>query len=201
VNEVEQAVSALRAGKVVVLPTDTVYGLCCAPRDSEAVASINILKGRPAQPLALLGADLEALYACVPELEERWRPPLERLLPGPYTLVLPNPDRRLPWLSPGNEPTIGVRIPELPVTAKEVVERFGAVAATSANRHGEPDPRLIEEIPAEILSAAGAVVDGGELPGVPSTVIDLSGAAPVVKRIGAGDLERALRLVGELEGR
>ena len=191
-SAVEDAVAALRTGLPVVLPTDTVYGLCASPHEPAAAKRINELKGRSDHPIALLAASSQALTDCVPELSGRWQKLLDQLLPGPYTLVLPNPERRLPWLSPGREATIGVRVPELPGQVREVLERFGAVAATSANRHGEPDPRLVDQIPGEIRSAVGAVLDAGELPGIPSTVIDLSGLEPVILRAGAGDAKRAL---------
>lgn len=186
------AVAVLEAGGLVVLPTDTVYGFCAAPRIEAAVARINELKGRTKQPIALVAASAQALVECVPELAGRWQKLLEALLPGPYTLVLPNPERRLPWLSPGREETIGVRVPELPELSRKVLERFGVVAASSANHHGEPDATTVEQIPAEIRAAAGAVLDGGELPGTPSTVIDFTGPEPVVLREGAGDPARVL---------
>jgi L-threonylcarbamoyladenylate synthase len=192
---VSDAVTVLRSGGLVVLPTDTVYGLCASPRDSAASARINELKERPEQPIALVAASVGALVDCVPELSGYWQKVLERLLPGPYTLVLPNPERRLPWLSPGREATIGVRVPELPKPARKLLEQFGAVAATSANRHDEPDPRRVEEIPEQIRFAAGAALDVGELPGTPSTVIDLTGSEPIVLRAGAGDPKRALDLL------
>ena len=83
-------------------------------------------------------------------------------------------------------------MPALPRPALEVVTRVGAVAATSANRHGEPDPARVEDIPRELLDVCGAIVDAGELPGTPSTVIDLTGAEPVVLREGAVPAEEAL---------
>ena len=196
-SAVEDAVAALRAGLPVVLPTDTVYGLFASPHEPAAAKRINELKGRPDQPIALVAASAQALVECIPELGGRWQKALGALLPGPYTLVLQNPERRLPWLSPGREETIGVRVPDLPESAREVLEQFGAVAATSANRHGEPDPRLVEEISEEIRAAAGAVLDAGELPGTPSTVIDLTGPEPVVLRAGAGDPERVLAALRE----
>jgi L-threonylcarbamoyladenylate synthase len=196
-SAVEDAVAALRAGLPVVLPTDTVYGLCASPHDQATAKRINELKRRSEQPIALVAASAQALVECIPELSGRWQKLLEQLLPGPYTLVLPNPERRLPWLSPGREETIGIRIPELPEPAQEALAQFGAVAATSANRHGEPDPRRVEDIPAEIRAAAGAVLDAGELPGTPSTVIDLTGPEPVILRVGAGDPGWALALVAQ----
>ena len=114
------------------------------------------------------------------------------LLPGPYTLVLPNPARRFRWLTGTRPTTIGVRVPALPPAALEVVTRVGAVAATSANLHGEPDPARVEDMPRELLDVCGALVDAGELPGTPSTVIDLTGAEPVVLREGAVPAEEAL---------
>jgi len=191
---VEDAIAALQAGDLVVLPTDTVYGLCASAHNAPAVARINELKRRPSQSIAIVAATTEALIECVPEFRFGWKTLLEELLPGPYTFVLPNPKRRMPRLSPGREETIGVRVPELPEPSRKVLEQFGVVAASSANHHGEPDPRTVEQIPEEIRAAAGAVLDAGELPGTPSTVIDFSGAVPRVLREGAGDSERALAL-------
>ncbi len=190
------AVAVLEVGGLVVLPTDTVYGLCATPQNAAAAVRINELKGRESQPIALVAASAQALVKCVPELAGRWQELLEALLPGPYTLVLPNPKRRLPWLSPGREETIGVRIPELSEQVRELLDRFGAVAATSANCHGEPDARTVEQVPKEIRAAVGAMLDGGELPGTPSTVIDVTGAKPRVLREGAGDVRQALAVLG-----
>ncbi|MGD0273977.1 MAG: L-threonylcarbamoyladenylate synthase [Gaiellaceae bacterium] len=184
---VEDAVAALQAGYLVVLPTDTVYGLCASAHNVAAVGRIDELKKRPSQAIALVAASTEALIDCIPELRAGWQGLLEELLPGAYTLVLPNPKRRLPRLSPGREETIGVRVPDLPRPAREVLELFGAVAASSANHHYEPDPRSIEDVPEEMRAAVAVVIDAGELPGVPSTVIDLTGAEPRVLREGAGD--------------
>ena len=89
---------------------------------------------------------------------------MRRLLPGPYTLVLPNPARRLPWLSGSRPDTIGVRVPDLAGPGAAVLEAVGAVAATSANVHGGTDPRRVADVPEEIRSAVAAIVDGGELP-------------------------------------
>jgi L-threonylcarbamoyladenylate synthase len=193
---VEAAVRALRAGEPVVLPTDTVYGLCADAYRSGPVRTLSRLKGRPDEtPIALLAAELDAILDCVPELLGRPAVAARALLPGPYTLVLPNPARRFAWLSGARPDTIGIRVPVLPEESRSVVERVGAVAATSANLHGGPDSRRLDEVPAELRAAAGAAIDAGELPGTPSTVVDLTGPEPVVLREGAASATEALSAI------
>jgi L-threonylcarbamoyladenylate synthase len=193
---IDDAVAALRAGKPAVLPTDTVYGLCAEPYRDEPTRRAYRLKGRPdTQASALIAADVDMLLECVPELRAHAGRIARALLPGPYTLVLPNPARRYRWLTGGNPDAIGVRVPELPESARAIVERIGSVMATSANLHGGRDPRRLADVPEEIRAAAGAVVDGGELPGVPSTVIDLTGPEPRIVREGAVPAEEALARV------
>ncbi len=189
---VENTVAALRAGELVVLPTDTVYGLCAPARNAPAIGRINELKRRPEVSIAIVAASTDALIEAVPELRLGWQTLLDEVFPGPYTLVLPNPKKRMPRLSPGREETIGVRVPELPAQTRQVLEQFGVVAASSANFHGEPDPKTIEQVPEEIRAAVGAVLDVGELPGDPSTVIDVSGLVPRVLRVGSGDPQRVI---------
>jgi L-threonylcarbamoyladenylate synthase len=175
-------VAALRAGLLVVLPTDTVYGLAAAAGDESAVRELSRVKGRrESTPIALVAASLDVLLDLVPELDETT---VRELLPGPYTLVLRNPARRYPWL--GGRDTIGVRVPLLTGAAKAVVDEVGAVAATSANLHGGPDASTLAEVSDEVRSACAVLVDGGELPGTASTVIDFTGHEPRVLRAGAG---------------
>jgi L-threonylcarbamoyladenylate synthase len=153
-------------------------------------------KKRPAEiPVALVASDLEVLLDAVPELRGRAAVTARALLPGPYTLVLPNPARRYRWLTGTRPETIGVRIPELPAEAKAVLDGFGAVAMTSANVHGGPDPARVEDIPEEINRAAAAIVDVGKLPGTPSTVIDLTGQEPEILREGAVSAPDALATI------
>ena len=162
----EAAVAALRAGRAVILPTDTVYGLCALPEHEDVLYE---LKGRDrSKPVALLAADVDALVAAVPGLD---RSVLERYLPGPFTLVVG---------------AVGVRVPDLPPSAAAVVRAVGVVAATSANVSGGTSPRRVDDVPEEIRAACGAIVDAGELPGVPSTVVDVTGPEPRILRQGAG---------------
>jgi len=193
---VSDAVEALRAGKPVILPTDTVYGLCALAHGSEPTERLYALKGRdPSQPSALLAADLEMLFDAVPELLGRPAVIAAALLPGPYTLVLPNPGRRFPWLTGSTPEAIGVRVPVLPDVAARVVTESGCVVATSANLAGGPDPRRLGDVSPELLAQVGATVDAGELPGTPSTVLDFTGSEPRVIREGAASAAAALARV------
>jgi L-threonylcarbamoyladenylate synthase len=198
---VDQALDSLRSGRPVILPTDTVYGLCASPYGERPVRGAYALKGREAeQPSALLASDVDMLLECLPELRSRVGPVLRELLPGPFTLVVPNPARRFRWLAGTNPDAIGVRVPELPAPADAVVARIGAVMATSANLPGGPDPASVDEVPRELLEGCGAVLDAGELPGTPSTVIDMTGDEPRVLREGAIPADEALRRVAGLLG-
>jgi L-threonylcarbamoyladenylate synthase len=193
---IDTAVAEIREGRPVVLPTDTVYGLCADPYHEPPVREVYRIKGRPPdQPTALLVRDVELLLECVPELRGRAATLARALLPGPYTLILPNPAQRYRWLAGSTPEKIGVRVPDLSGPGAEVLERVGAVAATSANHHGGPDPRRLEDVPVEIRASAAAVVDGGELPGAPSTVLDLTGEEPKVLREGAVPAAEALERV------
>jgi L-threonylcarbamoyladenylate synthase len=190
---VDEAVEAIEAGKAVVLPTDTVYGLCARP---DASATLTRLKGRDEhQPIALLAGDVETLFDKIPELRDHAKL-VRALLPGRLTLILPNPAHRYDWLTGERHDAIGVRVPELEGAAREIVERVGAVAATSANLHGGPDPRRLDEVPDEIRATA-VLVDGGELLGTPSTVVDLTGPEPDVLREGAVPAAEVLERVGQ----
>jgi L-threonylcarbamoyladenylate synthase len=190
----ERLIAELYAGRPVLLPTDTVYGLVARPNEA-SVAALYELKGRQAeQPTALLAASVEQLLETIPELDET---PLRALLPGPFTLVLPNPERRYPWLAGADPDTIGVRVPDLTDEARQVVATVGAVAATSANDPGGPDPRELADVPERIRNACAAL-DAGPLPGTPSTVLDLTGAEPRVLREGAIATKEALALLNRV---
>ena len=174
---------ALRAGQPVVLPFDTVYGLAAEPHDEASTKRLYELKGRaPTQPTALVAASVDALRLLLPEtdLARAWH-----LFPGPLTLVIPNPGRRFAWLTGTNPDALGVRVPDLPDVTREIVASVGAVVATSANLPGGPDPHRLADVPETIRAGAAAVVDGGEVPGTPSTVVDLTGDEPRILREGA----------------
>ena len=195
---VEKAVAALRAGEAVILPTDTVYGLCAWAEGNGPTEALYALKGRNAQqPSALLAAGLDDLLVCLPELTARDLAIVQALLPGPYTLILSNPAGRYRWLTGNAADAIGVRVPDLPARAAQVVAAVGAVASTSANLPGGPDPRSIDDVPPELRERVGAEVDVGPLLGAPSTVLDFTGPEPRVLREGAAPSVEALARVAD----
>jgi L-threonylcarbamoyladenylate synthase len=172
VTDAEALSRTIAAGGVAVFPADTVYGLACDPDDGAAVARLYALKGRPPEkPAAVMFFDREAALAALPDIGARTRALLERLLPGAVTVLLPNPAGRFP-LACGPDPgTLGLRVPDLP--ALRSVTR--PVLQSSANAAGGPDARRLEDVPPSIRAGADLVLDGGELGGTPSTVIDLRG--------------------------
>jgi L-threonylcarbamoyladenylate synthase len=162
------------AGGVAVFPTDTVYGVCCDPQDELAAERIYRLKGRPARrPAAVLFFSLEPALEALGELPDAERAALGALLPGPVTVLLANRARRFSAACRSDPETLGLRVPRLP----ERLDALGAVGVpvmqSSANLSGEPDARTIAEVPQRLRDGADLVIDGGELPGTPSTVVDL----------------------------
>lgn len=196
--DVARAIEAIRAGGAVLLPADGVYGLCASAYREGPVRRLYEVKGRDAgQPSAMIAASVAMLIECVPELRGRSEVIVRALLPGPFTLVLPNPARRYGWLT-GNQPeTIGVRVADLPTESQYVLDAVGAVAATSANDPGDPSPASLDEVPARIREGCRAEIDAGTLSGLASTVIDFTGPFPLVVRVGAGDPEEAIALAAE----
>jgi L-threonylcarbamoyladenylate synthase len=192
-SAVEEAVAALRAGGLAVIPTDTVYGLVADGASELAARALYAAKGRAqVQPTALLFASVDEVDARVPEMPASARTAVRALLPGPLTLVVPNPARRFAWLNAERPEALGLRVPALSGAGAAVLAALGVLAATSANLPGGGDPRRLEDVPTAIRDVAGALVDGGELPGTPSTVIDLTGTRPVVLREGAVPAENVL---------
>ena len=198
-SDVEAAVDAIRKGGLAIVPTDTVYGLAANAYSEGPVRRLYRAKGREEiQPTALVASDVDMLLECVPELRGRAALIARAVLPGPFTLVMPNPARRFRWLAGARPDTIGVRVPLLEGKAHDLLSRLGAMVATSANLPGGSDPATVDEVPDEIRAAVDAIVDVGPLPGTPSTVIDFTGAEPVVLREGAVSTAEALRLVGSV---
>ena len=199
---VDAAVTALRAGRLVVLPTDTVYGLAADGESESAARALYAAKGRDAiQPTAVLFASVDVLVERVSELPAAAVEAVRLLLPGPFTLIVENPARRYAWLNPQRPDAIGLRVPAVTGAPRAVLAALGAVVATSANLPGGADPRRLEDVPPEIAAAVDVVIEGGELPGTPSTVVDLTGPEPRVLRDGAVTAADALERLRGLTDR
>jgi len=195
-GEAQRVIAALDAGQPVLLPTDTVYGLATSAQREDYATRVYRLKGREAtQPTALLAPSIEVLFDCLPELDASARTIVRALLPGPYTLILPNPARRFRWLTGVRTDAIGVRVPVLPEAVQRVVEAVGCVMATSANDPGGPNPVSLNDVPQRIRDAVAAELDLGPLPGTPSTVIDFSRDEPLVIREGIASAAEAIARV------
>jgi L-threonylcarbamoyladenylate synthase len=174
-EEVETFERCISVGGVAIFPADTVYGLATEPDSREGVERLYRLKGRaPDKPAAVMFFQLETALAALPDLGERTRAAVERLLPGALTLVLPNPARRYP-LACGPEPErLGLRVPLLGGELAPLSDVGWPVVQSSANRAGEPDARRVTDIDGRVRAGVDLVLDAGELPGTPSTVVDLS---------------------------
>jgi L-threonylcarbamoyladenylate synthase len=191
----------IAVGGVALFPADTVYGLATEPDSKEGVHRLYRLKGRkPDRPAAVMFFRLELALAALPELGARTRAALERLLPGGLTLLVPNPTGRFPLASgPDREGRLGVRVPRLEGQLAPLAGVAWPVLQSSANRSGAADARRVGDVDERIRSGVDLILDGGVLPGTPSTVVDLSsyelGGTFEIVREGAvprGTVEEAL---------
>jgi tRNA threonylcarbamoyl adenosine modification protein (Sua5/YciO/YrdC/YwlC family) len=171
-SQAETFERCMAVGGVAVFPADTVYGLACDPANRIAVQRLYRIKRRALdKPSAVMFFDRSLALEALPELGQRSRDAIVRLLPGAVTLLVPNPAGRYP-LACGEDPgTLGIRVADIP----SLHGVRWPVLQSSANHAGGPDARRLDEVPTEIRRLAEMVVDGGELPGTPSTVVDLRG--------------------------
>lgn len=195
-DAVTSAASALAAGKLVIIPTDTVYGIACRADDERAVRALFAAKRRPlSKPLPLLLSDVRALEKVSSELPDGVRKLARAFWPGALTLVVRKSALVSDLLTAG-QPTVGVRVPDLPVAIAVLAACDFPVAVTSANISDEQPAVAVEELPAELLEAVAVALDAGRCPGeVPSTVVDVTTVPPRVLRQGPvteADIESAM---------
>jgi L-threonylcarbamoyladenylate synthase len=182
-------------GRVAIFPADTLYGLGCDPLNGAGVDRIHTIKGRDqGKPSAVMYFSPLAMRELVAGLGPRTREAVGALLPGPVTLVLPNPQRRYPLASRDDPERLGVRLIEGPLAGA-----MTPIFQSSANRSGEPPPTGFEQIDPELLDAVDLAIDAGGLIGEPSTVVDVteldsSGSWAILREgaVGRDQLERAL---------
>lgn len=195
-GEVGSAVQAALDGELIVIPTDTVYGLGTRPDSPAATARLFAAKRRPRDlELPVLAPSLGAAER-IARFDARARRLARTFWPGPLTLVLRRTDRSVPWDLGGDPATIGVRVPRHPL-ALAVLERSGPLAITSANVSGDPTPAGSDQL-VELFGDLVAVYlcEEGLLDGIPSTVVDLAhGALRLLRegRIGEEELRAAVR--------
>jgi L-threonylcarbamoyladenylate synthase len=178
-DDAKRLEECLAGDGVALIPTDTVYGLACNPESKTALRRIYELKGRPdLKPAAVMFFAREPALESLSELGPRTRAALGALLPGPVTLLLKNSSRRFPLACDpgggGDASLLGLRVPLLEGPLAALAGIGVPAAQSSANLSGGADPRDLQGVPVELREGVDLVLDGGELPGVASTVIDLS---------------------------
>jgi L-threonylcarbamoyladenylate synthase len=181
-----EAVAMLRAGAIVAIPTDTVYGIAADLALPDAIERLFAAKGRPPErAVAVLLADAAQAWT-LGEPVRAARILADRFWPGGLTLVLPvRPTVRLPRVLAAGTPTIGVRVPDHPAP-RALAAALGPLPTTSANRSGQPDARDAQEVAAALGGAIALVIDGGPVHGGPgSTVVDCTSERPAIRRVGA----------------
>ncbi|HEY0389953.1 MAG TPA: Sua5/YciO/YrdC/YwlC family protein [Gaiellales bacterium] len=190
------AVRLLLDGELALLPTDTVYGIAAAAGCAAACERLYALKSRPAsQATAIMLGSVDGLTAALPELGGRALAACRRLLPGAVTVIVENPAHRFAHACGARTDRIGVRVPRLAPAVAGLADDAGGLVITSANLRGGPDPARLADVPGALRRAAAFAVDGGALPGLPSSVIDVTGERPVVLREGP-DLGGVLAALG-----
>ena len=200
-EDVETFERCIAVGGVAVFPADTVYAVGTEPESREGVERLYRLKGRrPDKPAAVMFFRLDSALAALGGLGPRTLEALERLLPGGFTLLLPNPERRYPLACGPDPDRIGLRVPPLEGDLAPLSAMRWPVLQSSANRSGEPDARRIADVDAALRGGVDMVLDGGELPGTPSTVLDLTryekdGSWEVIRE-GAVRREAVVRSLG-----
>ena len=164
----------ISVGGVALFPADTVYGLATEPDSREGVERLYRIKGRlPDRPAAVMFFELDLALAALPELGERTREVVTRLLPGAVTVVLPNPSRRYPLACGPVPDRLGLRVPSLSGGLAPLAAVHWPVLQSSANPSGGADARRLADVDERIRAGVDMQLDGGDLPGTPSTVVDL----------------------------
>lgn len=200
-REVRRAARILRAGGLVAFPTETVYGLGADAANEKAVARLYAVKRRPADhPVIIHFAAAQAAFDWAREVPDAARKLAQKFWPGPLTLILKRSRQARDFIT-GAQDTVGLRVPSHPV-AQELLRLFdGAIAAPSANRFGLVSPTTAAHVRDDLGKDVDLVLEGGASDvGIESTIVDLSGATPVLLRpghISKAEIEALIGAVGE----
>jgi L-threonylcarbamoyladenylate synthase len=198
-TQIKKAVSILKNGGVVAYPTDTVYGLGACMTDVAAVDRIFQVKGRPkGMALPVLLADRNQIKEIVISVSPRAQRLADEFFPGALTIILPK-SAVVPDIITGGGKTVAFRIPNHPVPLALINGLGKPIVGTSANLSGQPSALTAMEVQAQIGDKIDMVIDGGKCPGgIESTVIDLSGEKPIVRRQGAISIEKLRKILPDI---
>jgi L-threonylcarbamoyladenylate synthase len=193
------AAEVVRAGGVVVYPTETLYGIGANAWDVDAIRRVETLKGRTeAKPVLVLINSRERLSSLIASTTPVGEKLMEAFWPGPLTLVFAS-SKQVPSILSKGTGTIGVRIPSSPLCLRFLALCDAPLTSTSANRSGFPSLRSVKDIRREFPTGVDLFLDGGELPQrPPSTVVDVTGDIPLVLRLGAVTLEQLREIVPDI---
>ena len=198
-KQIIKAVSILKNGGVVAYPTDTVYGLGACMMDTKAVDRIFQVKGRPkGMALPVLLADRLQIAEIVTSVSPAAKRLADEFFPGALTIILPK-SAVVPDIITGGGRTVAFRIPNHPVPLSLIKGLGKPIVGTSANLSGHPSTLTAEEVRFQIGDKIDMVIDGGKCPGgIESTVIDLSGEKPIVRRQGAISIEKLRKILPDI---
>lgn len=197
-RQVEKGIAILRQGGLVAFPTDTVYGLGASMTLPQAVARVYAVKARPqSMALPLLVASTSQMSAVAQQIPSvAWRL-IEHFMPGALTIVLPRSEA-VPLIVTGGEATVAVRIPAHPIPIALIVGLGTPIIGTSANLSGHPSPLTAEEVHSQLGNKVDLIINGGQCPGQESTVVDVTGGTPVIRRAGAISREEIEQVIGRV---
>lgn len=198
-TDINHAVALFQAGQLVAFPTDTVYGLGADASNPAAIAQLYRVKQRPLdRPIALLLADSSQLKEWVTEINPIAQQLAEHFWPGPLTLVLPRA-AHIPAIMVGGQSTVGVRVPNHPLTQQLLTAFGGALAVTSANRSGASSLTSATTVRQELGNDVALVLESPHaMLGIESTVIEVSGEQPQLVRLGAISMAQINAVLGIL---
>lgn len=194
---VEKAISALKAGELAVLPTETVYGIFADATNEAAVQKLYAVKGRPVEKaLNMNVADYDTILKFSVHQPAYLEKLVKNFLPGPLTIILEASPEVPEWTHVGKT-TVGFRMPSIPAT-QEVIKALGVLVGPSANLTGSPSPRFYEDLTSAILDKAAVALQDDSIYGLDTTILDLSGEKPKILRQGAITAQELLDAVPEL---
>lgn len=199
-SDLTDAAKIIKSGGLVVMPTETVYGLAADALNASAIKKIFAVKGRPADnPLIVHISCMDELAPLVSEIPQQAKILADKFWPGPLTMILPK-SNKVPYEVTAGLDTVAIRMPSLSITRKFIEKCETPLAAPSANLSGKPSPTSCEHVIADLQGKVEAIIDGGSCEyGVESTVITLATDTPKLLRPGGITLEQLQQAIGQVD--